>query len=351
MKKNAYAGIIGGEPMGINALFVDSGEQMSLVYLDQIAVKTQLRESFEDAENTLADLAESIRSRGVLQPILVRPKDSGYELVAGERRFRACQLAGLEQVPAYIREMDDEEAEDAQLAENIHRKNLTQIEEAKKIQRDFDRLGSVEAVLAKHQKSRSWLSKTLALLSLPEQAKRLVGENVSADIEVINTVKIIEKTDPKTAERLVDELKRTRGKVNARKTAFLEKKKLARSESAIFPGAQMESALTGADVARCLSSAEVLREAYFSIYQFGVVPEAVFSSLPADLREGAEEWLESFYQMGVQGGETGKRVVQGFRNGQFATEGEGAFALLAFLQGVDRRVEFDFLDVLEAVKR
>lgn len=342
MKKNAYADITGGQPMGIDVLFADSGDQMSLVYLDQIAVKTQLRESFEDAENTLADLAESIRSRGVLQPILVRPKDSGYELVAGERRFRACQLAGLQQVPAYIREMDDEEAEDAQLAENIHRKNLTQIEEAKKIQRDFDRLGSVEAVLAKHQKSRSWLSKTLALLSLPEQAKRLVGENVSADIEVINTVRVIEKTDPKTAERLVDELKRTRGKVNARKTAFLEKKKLACSESAT---------LTGAGVARCLSSAEILREAYFSIYQFGVVPGAVFSSLPAELREGVEEWLENFYQMGLQDGETGKRVVQGFRNGQFAMEGEGAFALLAFLQGIDRRIEFDFLDVLEAVKK
>ena len=112
--------------------------------------------------------------------------------------------------------MTDEEAEDAQLAENIHRKNLTQIEEAMKIQRDLDRLGSVEAVLEKHHKSRPWLSKMLSLLNLPEQAKRLVIENVSADIEVINTVKTIEKLDPVKAKALVDDLKMTRGKENAR---------------------------------------------------------------------------------------------------------------------------------------
>ncbi|MDG5824449.1 ParB/RepB/Spo0J family partition protein (plasmid) [Xylella fastidiosa subsp. pauca] len=112
-----------------------------------------MRESFEDEENTLEDLAASIKVRGVLQPILLRSNSEGYELIAGERRYRASKLAGLEQIPAYIREMSDEEAEDAQMAENIHRKNLTQIEEAKKIQRDLDKLGSVDAVLEKHQKA------------------------------------------------------------------------------------------------------------------------------------------------------------------------------------------------------
>ncbi|WP_233341878.1 ParB/RepB/Spo0J family partition protein, partial [Xylella fastidiosa] len=148
-KENAFAGASDALGAGIDALFADQGAQYSLIPLDMIQVKTQIRESFEDEENTLEDLAASIKVRGVLQPILLRPNSDGYELIAGERRYRASKLAGLEQIPAYIREMSDEEAEDAQMAENIQRKNLTQIEEAKKIQRDLDKLGSVDAVLEK----------------------------------------------------------------------------------------------------------------------------------------------------------------------------------------------------------
>ena len=216
---NAFSGaadILGG---GIDSLFADTGAQYSLIPLDMIVVKAQIRETFEDEENTLADLAASIKARGVLQPILLRPTMDGYELIAGERRYRASRLAELDQIPAYIREMTDEEAEDAQMAENIHRKNLTQIEEAKKIQRDLGKLGSIEAVLERHQKSRAWLSKMMALLDLPEQSKRLVAENVSADLEVINIVKTVEKADPKKAKALVDDLKNSRGKENARKKA------------------------------------------------------------------------------------------------------------------------------------
>lgn len=215
---NSFAGaaeLLGG----IDALFNDTGPQYSLIPLGMIEVKAQIRETFEDDENTLEDLAASIKARGLLQPILLRSTSDGYELIAGERRYRASKLAGLEHIPAYIREMSDEEAEDAQMAENIHRKNLTQIEEAKKIQRDLDKLGSVDAVLERHQKGRPWLSKMLALLDLPEQTKRLVVENVSADIEVINTVKTVEKADPKKAKALVDDLKSTRGQANARKKA------------------------------------------------------------------------------------------------------------------------------------
>ena len=227
---NAFAGAADILGAGIDALFANTGAQYSVIPLDMIEVKAQIREDFEDEENTLEDLAASIKARGVLQPILLRPTDSGYELVAGERRYRASKLAGLADIPAYIREMTDEEADDAQLAENIHRKNLTQIEEAKKIQRDLDRLGSVEAVLEKHQKSRPWLSKMLALLSLPEQAKRLVTENVSADVEVINTVKTVEKADPVKAKALVDELKKTRGKENARDKAAAVKEEVKPSK-------------------------------------------------------------------------------------------------------------------------
>jgi|GEM_PF-2141781 ParB family transcriptional regulator, chromosome partitioning protein len=203
---------------GINSLFEKQDVEFSIIPLDMIEVKSQVREVFEDEDSALVDLAENIKKNGILQPILLRPMQDGYELIAGERRLRASKIAGLDVIPAYIREMSDEEAEDAQFHENIHRKNLTQIEEAKKLQRDLDRLGSMEAVCELHQKSPSWLSKRLSLLSLPEQAKRLITEDISADIEAIQTIKIIEKYDPSAAHTLVDKLKQTGGK-NAREKA------------------------------------------------------------------------------------------------------------------------------------
>ena len=217
---NAYSDLT-APGLGLDALFADSANNFSMVYLDQIEVEGQLRQEFEDEENSLSELADSIKARGVLQPVLLRPNPNGkskaaYQLVAGERRYRASLMADLEQIPAYIKELTDEEAEDAQYAENVQRKNLTQIEEAKKLQRDLDRLGSTDAVLQKHNKSRAWLSKMLNLLYLPENTRRLVTENISADVEVINAVKGIERKNPIEAKALVDELKNTPRQGNAR---------------------------------------------------------------------------------------------------------------------------------------
>lgn len=119
------------------------------ISLDLILVKNQVREEFEDEENPLSELADDIKQRGILQPILVRPVQGGkYELVAGERRFRAAKLAGLKAIPAFVKSMTDEEAAEAQFIENIRRKNLTLQEEAQRIQRDLDACGGdVEAVL------------------------------------------------------------------------------------------------------------------------------------------------------------------------------------------------------------
>jgi ParB family chromosome partitioning protein len=206
----------------VNDLFESQGAEFLTVSLDMIEVKAQVRETFEDEENTLADLTASIKARGVLQPILLRPMAEGYELIAGERRYRASKLAGLESIPAYIREMTDDEAEGAQFAENIHRKNLTQIEEAKKLQRDLDSLGNKQAVCDLHQKSYSWVSKRLSLLALEEPAKRLIKEGISDDIEAILTINRIAKQDPEAAHSLVDRLRQTGGK-NAREEAVAVK--------------------------------------------------------------------------------------------------------------------------------
>lgn len=359
-KSNAFTSAGDSLGVGIDALFGEAEAQFSMILLEMIEVVDQIRETFEDEENTLEDLAASIKARGVLQPVLLRPTATGYELIAGERRYRASVMAGLELIPAYIRDMTDEEAGDAQLAENIHRKNLTQIEEAKKIQRDLDQLGSVDAVLQKHQKSRPWLSKILSLLSLPEQAKRLVTENVSADVEVINTVKTIEKTDPKKAKALVDDLKQTRGKANARDKAAAVKEQVKPSKK---PKPASKGGIVATEKERGHEApgrvevfagakplAQVLNDAYFQIAEQGSTPKAVLDAMSAEVKEAVRDSLHSFYDAGKQSKDTGRAVIQGFRNSQFASDGEGAFALVAFLYGADSGAKFDLLNIFGSIK-
>lgn len=354
----------------------DASEQM--VKLEDIEILAQVREEFEDAEgeNSLADLGASLRKQQI-QAILLRPNKPGsakpYLLVAGERRVRGARIEGLAELRAVIKPMTDEEAEEAQFAENIHRKNLTQIEEAKRIQRDLDQLGSVEAVLAKHNKSRPWLSKVLSLLNLPEQAKRLVRENVSADLEVINAVKTIEKADPKKAAELVDDLKATRGKANAREKVAAVKDQVKPSKKAkeaakkdtggslatpkdrrheepsqgeVFAPAK-KSGTGGAVPVR---PTEILTQCYINIFEHGSDPKMLLDVMKESDREAVEAWLVTFYEAGKQAKDSAKAVIQGFRNGQFATDGDASFALVAFLHGADEEARFSVLNILGSVK-
>ena len=200
-KGNAYATDM--LDAGVDSLFGDNGPQYSMVFIADITVKKQVRETFESADHTFIDFAANIRKRGVLQPIIIRPIDGGYELVAGERRLRASLMAGMEHIPAIIRELSDDEAADVQFAENIHRLNLLLFEEAKKLQKDIDEEGGdIEKVMQKNDVSRSWISKRLSLLNLSGSAKRLITEDISADIEVINTVKVMEKMRPGSGQQV-----------------------------------------------------------------------------------------------------------------------------------------------------
>src|SRR5262245_27690093 len=128
----------------------------------------QPREVFDEA--AIEDLAASIREKGLLQPLLVRPAANGYQLIAGERRFRAAQRAGLERVPISIREADDVEALELALIENLQRENLNPVEEA----RAFKRLGdefelSQEDIATRVGKSRSAVTNSIRLLQLPAE--------------------------------------------------------------------------------------------------------------------------------------------------------------------------------------
>lgn len=378
-KENAFLSMGGG----VDALFAggdNPNEFEIMVNLDEIEIRAQVREEFEDEENSLADLGRSLRKHQIQSLLLsLNPpgSDKPYLLVAGERRVRGARIEGLTALRARVKEMTAEEIEDAQFAENIHRKNLSQIEEAKKIQRDLDQLGSVEAVLAKHQKSNAWLSKILALLHLPEQAKRLVTENVSADVEVINTVRTIEKTDKAAAKKLVDELKATRGKENARDKVAAVKdavkpspKKAAAAKAAKSapeskggivatpkdrhqeePGAAtVFSGAKDGDGGANAAPVTVLAKAYGKIFDNNSDPKKALDALNAGDKEAVDNYLRTFYETGTKIENVGRAVILGFRNGEFATDGAGAFSLVAFLQGVDSEAKYSLLDVFGSVK-
>jgi ParB family chromosome partitioning protein len=125
---------------------------------------------------TLEDLASSIRAQGVVQPVVVRPVDGGrFELIAGERRWRAAQLAGLHEVPAVVRDVPDEAAVAMALIENIQRENLNPLEEATALQRLIDEFAMThQAAATAVGRSRAAVSNLLRLLELDDAVKALV---------------------------------------------------------------------------------------------------------------------------------------------------------------------------------
>jgi ParB family chromosome partitioning protein len=123
------------------------------------------------------ELVASVRAHGVLQPILVRPVPGGYEIVAGERRWRAAQAAGLHEIPAVVRNLDDRTAFQIALIENIQRSDLNAIEEARGYRRLIDDFGHTQQALAGIVgKSRSHVTNLLRLLELPEAVQSMVED-------------------------------------------------------------------------------------------------------------------------------------------------------------------------------
>lgn len=137
----------------------------------------QPRRSF--SPESLEDLAKSLSQKGVLQPLIVRPlaDSTQYEIVAGERRWRAAQIARLHEVPVLIREFDDTEVLEVAIIENIQRSDLNSIEEALAFRQLMDRFGHTQERLAEAlSKSRSYIANLLRLLSLPEDVQALVKD-------------------------------------------------------------------------------------------------------------------------------------------------------------------------------
>lgn len=135
----------------------------------------QPRKDFD--EEALNALVESVKEKGVLQPLLVRKKNGRFEIIAGERRWRASKLAGLQTVPVIVKDMDDKEVLEVALVENLLRENLSAIEEAEGFQRLIDEFSHTQEALAQIVgKSRSHVANTLRLLNLADSVKDLVRE-------------------------------------------------------------------------------------------------------------------------------------------------------------------------------
>jgi len=171
-----------GEPTPSQPRLPPEGEQR-IVGIDQIrAGRLNPRKDFREEE--LAELTDSIRQKGLVQPILVRPdgSGSGYEIVAGERRWRAAQKAGLHRVPVIVRELVDQEVLELAIIENVQRSDLNAIEEANGYSELIERYGYTQEALAEViGKSRSHVANTLRLLKLPDTVRGLVQEgNITA---------------------------------------------------------------------------------------------------------------------------------------------------------------------------
>ncbi len=152
--------------------------EMTEVRLENIIPNpTQPRRTFDD--ESLAELAESIRTLGLIQPITVKAEGDKYLIISGERRWRAAGLAGLESVPAYLRDVDDTDLHAMALVENIQRQDLNAIEVALGLQRLIDECGLTQDALAdKVGKKRSTVANYMRLLKLPEEVQLAVKEGV-----------------------------------------------------------------------------------------------------------------------------------------------------------------------------
>ncbi len=172
---------LGGLGKGLNAIFIENDSEknegtITLKISEIEPNRSQPRKEFD--EQSLSELAESISSHGLLQPLLVRPLPlGGYEIVAGERRYRACRMAGLTEVPVIIRELTESETMELALIENLQREDLTPLEEAEGYAVLLNEHHFTQEEIAQSMgKSRPAIANALRLLKLPESVRELLRD-------------------------------------------------------------------------------------------------------------------------------------------------------------------------------
>lgn len=212
---------------GLDALFSLENEghiEITEIDIDMIVPREdQPRKKFD--QESLKELAKSLEEHGILQPVLVREREGRYELVAGERRWRAAQMAGLQTIPVIIRQLDDSQAGELSLIENLQREDLTAIEEAQAYRLMMERYQYTQEMLSqKIGKSRSHIANTLRILNLPfsilemlESGKISAGharallslpgpkEQLAAAREIANQGMSVRETEKRTKPRKVSQ--------------------------------------------------------------------------------------------------------------------------------------------------
>lgn len=163
------------ETGGSSASASNAASEIKLPIEDIVPNPNQPRIHFNETE--LRELSESIQEHGVLQPLLVRKHGNGYEIIAGERRYQASKLAGLEELPVIIKDVNDEEMLALALIENLQRSDLNPVEEAKGYRQLINASGMTQEALSKAvSKSRSAITNSLRLLDLPEVVQQMIFE-------------------------------------------------------------------------------------------------------------------------------------------------------------------------------
>jgi ParB family chromosome partitioning protein len=245
---------IGGLGKGLSAIFSendteDKNEVVTLKISQIEPNRNQPRRTFD--EDALQELALSISEHGVLQPILVRPMIyGGYQIVAGERRYRASRMAGLTEIPAIVRELTDSETMQIALIENLQRSDLTTLEEAMGYQTLMDEYDfSQEDVARIVGKSRSAVANTLRLLSLPDEVKDLLEQGkLSAGHARALLIVEDDKIAVDTARKIVSDglsVRETEKLVKKTESAAPQKKKTS-SVKKVTAYTEVELALTTA---------------------------------------------------------------------------------------------------------
>lgn len=365
---------------GIDALFGDDSIPLARIPLDLIDVSAQIRTDFGDSDET-ADFNASVAQNGVLQPILLRNQPDGrYGLVAGERRYRAARAAGHADIPALLRTMTDDEAAHFQLQENIHRKNLSLLEEANALKRDLDRLGDQRSVAALHKKSESWVSMRIGMLTLSPVAQSLIDDRVSADVAVISGVAQIEKRSPEKAREVATELNRAKGKTDARKlvevakaavipprakgsqsasTALAKTSKPGSSEPAergqtIGPPSTVKTGFANDDID------DILEQCFADVTATsGLTPKQCWADLPTSRQQQITASFDRWMAMGksamenptLRPTEQAQITLKSLASGEISLFGHGLFAWLCHLQGLAGNTDASPVDIFALVRK
>lgn len=220
---------------GLEALlgdFDEKSEEVVMIPIDECRTNPyQPRKTFD--ADALEELKVSIQEYGIIQPLIVRKSIKGYEIVAGERRFRAAKLAGFDEVPAIVKDYDDAKMMEIALLENLQREDLTVIEEAMAYKSLIEELKLTQEELSqKIGKSRSHISNTIRLLSLPDHvitfvnngqlsmghARALLGLKNKEDLNQLVKKIIKERLNVRQVERLVSELNEKKPKKKKKRT-------------------------------------------------------------------------------------------------------------------------------------